>query len=153
MDFLKLTPVFTKCSVLDPNIPVGEDHIVCISRLWTIVDGQSGFKFLISVPDNFTGEQCTTTFETHVVLTMGYPYRIILDREISCISLYFPSWAASKGIKLEPSTVYHPQMEVQSEIMNKEIIQVARGCKVEENEWLSKIPEILLKLNLCYNTS
>ena len=31
MDFLKLSLVFTKCSVLYPNIHVGEDHIVCIS--------------------------------------------------------------------------------------------------------------------------
>ena len=38
MDFLKLSPVFTKCSLLYPHIPVGEDHIVCISGLWMIVN-------------------------------------------------------------------------------------------------------------------
>ena len=43
MDFLKLSPVFTKCSVLYPNFPVGEDHMVCISQLWTIVDRQLVF--------------------------------------------------------------------------------------------------------------
>ena len=37
--------------------------------------------------------------------------------------------------------------------MNKEIIQVARTCKAEGNEWLSKIPEIQLRLNLRYNGS
>ena len=31
MDFLKLSLIFTKCSVLVPNIPIDEDHIVCIS--------------------------------------------------------------------------------------------------------------------------
>ena len=81
MDFLKLLPVFTKCSLLYPNIPVGEDQIVCISRLWTIVNRHSGFKFLISVSDNFTVEQCTATFDTHIVSTMGYPYCIVFDRD------------------------------------------------------------------------
>ena len=79
MDFLKLLLVFTKCSVLYPNIPIGEDHIVCISQHWTIVDRQSGFRFLIPVPDNFTAAQCTATFDTHVVPTIGYSYCIVFD--------------------------------------------------------------------------
>ena len=37
MDFLILSLVFTKCSILYPNIPVGEDHLVGVSWLWTIV--------------------------------------------------------------------------------------------------------------------
>ena len=72
IDFLKLLPVFAKCCVLWLNIPMGEDHIVCISRLWTIVNRQSGFMFLIPVPDNITAEQYTTTFDSHIVPTMAY---------------------------------------------------------------------------------
>ena len=79
MDFIKLSLVFIKCSVLYPNIPVGEDHIVCISRLRTIVDRQSGFKFLIPVPDNFCAEQSTATLDTHVVPTVRYLYCIVFD--------------------------------------------------------------------------
>ena len=107
MDFLKLSPVCTKCSVLYPNIPEGEDHIICISRLWTIVDRQSGFKFLIPILDNFSAKQCTAAFDRHVVPTMGYPYCIVLNRDILFMSAQFQSWAASKGIKLKPSTAYH----------------------------------------------
>ena len=59
----------------------------------------------------------------------------------------------SKGIKLEPSTAYHPQTDGQSEIVNKEIMQVARACKGEGNKWLSKILEIQLRLNSRYNAS
>ena len=153
MDFLKLSPVFTKCSVLYPNIPVGEDHRVCISRLQTIVDRQSAFNFLISVPDNFCAKSCTTTFDTHVVPTMEYPYCIVFNRDTLFMSLHLQSWAANKEIKLEPSTAYHPQTDGQSEIVNKKIIQVARACKAEGNEQLSKIPEIQLKLNSRYNAS
>ena len=69
------------------------------------------------------------------------------------MSSHFESWAASEGNKLDPSTAYHPQADSQSEIVNQEIIQVARACKVAGNEWLSKIPEIQLRLNLHYNAS
>lgn len=54
MDFLKLSPVCGKCSLLHANIPAGEDNIVCISEICAIVNRQSEFKFLISIPDNFT---------------------------------------------------------------------------------------------------
>ena len=66
---------------------------------------------------------------------------------------HFQSWAASKGVKLEPSTVYYSQMDRQLDIRNKETIQVARACKLEGNIWLSKTPEIQLRLNLYHNAS
>ena len=108
---------------------------------------------MIPVPDNFTGEQYTATFDTHVVPTMGYTYWIVLDLDTLFMSSHFQSWVASKGIKLEPSTTFHLQTDSQSEIMNKEIIQVARAGKEEGNKWLSKIPEIQLRWNLRYNAS
>ena len=153
MDFLKLSLVFTQCSVLYPNITVGEDHIVWISRVWTIVDRQSGFKFLIPVPDNFSAEKCTATFDTYVVPTMVYPHCIVFARDTLCMSSHFQSWAASKGIKLELSTTHHAQTDSQSEIVTKEIIEVARAGKAEGNKWLSKIPEIQLRLNSRYKAS
>ena len=54
---------------------------------------------------------------------------------------------------MEPATTCHPQTDGQSEIVNKEIIQVARACKAEGNEGLSKIPENQLRLNSRYNAS
>ena len=136
-----------------PDIPVGEDQIVCILRLWTMGDRQSGCKFLIPVPDNFSAEQYAATFETYLVPTMGYPYFIVFDRDTLFISSHFHSWAASKGIKLKPSAIYHAQTDNLSEIVNKEIIQVARSCEGEGNEWLSKILKIQLRLNSRYNAS
>ena len=108
MDFLKLTPVFNKCSVLYLNIAFNEDHIVCISRLWTIVDQQAGFKFLIPVSDNFIVEQCTATFNIFIAPTIGYPLCLVFSRDTIFTSFHFMDWAARKGIKLEPSTSYHP---------------------------------------------
>ena len=91
MDFLKLSPVFTTCSVLYLNISVGEDHMMCISWLCMIVARQSGFKFLIPVPHNFNAVQYATTFDTHVVPTMGYLYYIVFDQDTLFILSNFQS--------------------------------------------------------------
>jgi len=153
MDFLKMSPLFTYCSTLYPNIPLEDDHMICLLRLWRIVCRLSGFMFLIPVSDNLTAEKCTDTFDTHVASIIGYPYDIVFDRDTLFMSDHTKDWAARKGIKLEPSTAYHPQMDGQSEIANKAILQAARGCKVEGNEWLNKLFEIQLKLNSRDNTA
>jgi len=153
MDFLKLTPVFIKCSVVYPYIPFDEHHVVCISRIGIIVDRQSGFKFLIPVSDNFTAEQCTATFDIFIAPTISYPLCLVFNRDTIFTSFHFMDWAARKGIKLEPSTSYHPQADSQTYIINKEILQVARACKVEGDQWLQKIPEIQLKLNSRYDAA
>jgi len=86
MDFLKMSPVFTYCSTFYPNIPLEDDHMICFSRLWTMVCRQSGFMFLIPVSDNLTAEKCTDTFDKHVASVIGYPYYIVFDRDTLFIS-------------------------------------------------------------------
>ena len=108
MGFLNLSQVFTTSSGLYPTIAIGEDHILSISRLRTIVDRESGLKFWIRVPNNFTNEQCRATFDTDVVPTIGYSYCIVCDRDTLFMSSHFQSWATSKGIQLQPSTAYNP---------------------------------------------
>jgi len=103
--------------------------------------------FLVPVSDNLTAEKCTDTFDMHVASVIGYPYYIVFDRDTLFMSDHFKDWAARKRIKLEPSTAYHPRTDGKSEIANKAILQAARACKVERNEWLHKLSEIQLKLN------
>jgi len=152
IDFLKISPVFTYCSTLYPNVHLKNDHMICFSILWRIVCRQSGFVFLIPVSDNLTAEKCTDTFDTHVASVFAYPYYILLDRDILFLLDHFKDWAARKGIKLERSTAYHPRTDSQSEISNKAILQAARTCKVEGNEWLHKLSEIQPKVNSRDNT-
>ena len=96
-----------------------------------IVHSQSGFKFLIPVPDNCSVDKYTTTFDTHVVPTMGYPYCIVFDLDNLFISLHFEIWSTSNRIKLKSATICYSQTDGQSEIVNKEIIQAVKGCKLE----------------------
>jgi len=130
-----------------------DDHMICFSKLWMIVCRQSGFTFLIPGSDNLTAEKCTDAYDTHVASVIGYPYYIVFYCDTLFMSDHFKDWVARKGIKLELSTTYHPQTDGQSEIANKAILQAAWACKVEGNEWLHKLSEILLKLNFQDNTA
>jgi len=84
--------------------------------------------------------------DTDVAFVSAYPYYIVFDQDTLFMSEHFKDSAARKVIKLEQSTAYHHQMNGQSEIANKPILQPTRGCKVEGNEWLHKVSEIQLKL-------
>jgi len=108
MDFLKISPVFTYCSTLYPNIPLEDNHMMCFSKLWTIVYRQLEFMFIIPVSDNLTAEKYPDTFDILLASVIGYHDYIVFDRDILFMSNHFKDWAARKGIKLEPSTEYHP---------------------------------------------
>ena len=153
MDFLKLTPVFIKGSTMYPNIEIDEEHMLCISRIWTIVDRHSGYKFLIPILDNFKAEQCTRTYEVHLLPFIVYPKTIVFDRASLFMSDHFQAWAASKGILLEPSTAYHQQTDGRTEIVNNEVVTIVRACELEGDQCVKKLPEIELKLNSRYNSS
>ena len=81
MDFLKLTAVFINCSTMYTNIEIDNDHMLCISRICTIVDRHSGCKFQITIPDNFKAEQSTHSHEVHLLPYIGYTNTIAFDRD------------------------------------------------------------------------
>ena len=89
-----------------PNMEIDNDHILCISRTWTIDDRHGGYIFLIPIRDNFKAEQCTRTYEAHSLPYVGYTNTIVFDRDSLFMSDHFQEWAASKGIRLQPSTAY-----------------------------------------------
>ena len=129
------------------NIPAGEDHILYISWLATIVDGQLQFILLIHVPHEICSEQLTVTFATHVVLSIAYLYYIVFDWDSLLISSHFQLCIASKEIKLEPFTMHYPQTDGQLEIVYIEIKQVARACMGEGIRWWIKLLDLQLGLN------
>jgi len=90
--------------------------------------------FLMPVFDILIVEKCTDTFDTHVASVISYPYYLVFDQDTLFMSDHFKDWSARKGIKLELSIGYYPQMESQSQIANKVILQAARAWKVEGNE-------------------
>ena len=133
------------------NIEIDNDHVVCISCIWTIVDRHSGYKFPIPIPDNFKPEQGARTYEVYLLTYIGYRNIIVFNRDSLCMSDQFQVWAASKGILLEPSTACHQQTDGQTEMVNKAVFTIVRACELEGDQRVKKLPQIRLKLNSRYN--
>ena len=142
MDVLKLTAVFIMCSTMYPNMEIDNDYMLCISRIWTIVDRHSEYKCLIPIPDNCKAEKCTRTYEVQLLPYIGYANSIVFDRDSLFMTDYFQAWAASQGILLAPSTAYHQQPDGQTKIVNKEVVTIVRACESEEDQSVKKLPEI-----------
>ena len=81
IDVLNLTPVFIKCSTMYANREIDNDHMLCILHIWTIVDRHSGYTFLIPIPHNFKAEQCSRTYEVHLLAYIGYTNIIVFYKD------------------------------------------------------------------------
>ena len=134
-------------------IEIDNYHMLCISRMWTIDDRHSGYKFLIPIKYSFKAEQCTRSYEVHLLPHFRYPNAIIFHRDSWFMSDHFQAWTASKGILLQPSPAYHQQPDSQTEIVNKEVVTVVHTCELEGDQSVKKLPEIQQKLNSRYNSS
>ena len=152
MHFVKLTPVFIKSSTIYPNIEIDNDHMLCISRMWTIVDSHSAYEFLIPIPDDCKAAQCTRTHEVHLLPYIGDPNTIVFDGDSLCMSDHLQAWAASTGIRLAPSSAYHQHTDGQREIVNTQVVTIVRACELEADQWVKKLPEIQQRLNSRYNS-
>ena len=136
-----------------PNSEIDNDHMLCISRRWTIVDRHSGYKFQIPIADNFKVEQCTHTYEVHLQPYIRYANTLVFNRDSLFMSYHFQAWAATKGILLQPSTAYYQQTDGQTEIVNKEVVTGVCAYELEGDQCVKKLPEIQLTLNNRYSSS
>ena len=135
------------------NSEIENDHMLCMSRIWTILDRHSGYKLLIPIADDCRAEQCTRTYEVHLVPYIGYAKIILFNTHSLCMSHSVQAWAASEGILLFPLTAYQHQTDGQTEIVNKEVRSIDRTWELERNQWVKTLAEIQLKLNSIYNSS
>lgn len=97
IDFLKVTPVFIKYSTMYPNMEIDKYYLLCIACIWTIVDRHSAYKFLIPNPHNLKAEQCTRTYEVHLLPHVGYANTVRFDRHSLFIHHHFLAQASSKA--------------------------------------------------------
>ena len=114
-----------------PNIETDNDQMLCISRIYTIFDRHSGYKFLIPIQGKFKAEQSTRTHGVNLLPCIRYSNTIVFDRDSLFMSDHFQAWAAFNGILLQPSTAYHQQTDGQTMIVNKEVVTIVRSCELE----------------------
>lgn len=68
---------------------------------------------------NFNAQSVAAAFLQSVVKLHGFPQTIVSDRDKTFVSKFWRHLTKLHGTVLHMSTAYHPQMDGQSEILNK----------------------------------
>ncbi|GJS86405.1 reverse transcriptase domain-containing protein [Tanacetum coccineum] len=79
-----------------------------------------------------------------VTSAFGIPATIITDKGTQLINDPFKSWAKGLGIKLIPTSIYHPQANEVMERANRSIMQgIKTRLHQEGGAWVEELPNVL----------
>ena len=89
------------------------------TALLVVVDRLSKYAHFIPLTHPYTAAQVAQLFLDHVYKLHGLPKTIVSDRDKVFMSLFWQSLFKMLQVELRMSSVYHPQTDGQTEIVNK----------------------------------
>jgi hypothetical protein len=128
----------------------GLPKVVGKSVILTVVDGFSKYAHFIPLGHPYTATSVARAFFDGIVRLHGFPSSIVSDRDLVFTGNVWRDLFGLAGIKLRMSTVFHPQTDSQSEVVNT-VIAMYLHCVTGDRprswvDWLSWA-------EYCYKTS
>ena len=103
---------------------------------------------LIPTSMTFTAQGMAEIYRDHVFRLHGIPKKIIHDRGPQFDSLFMKNLYKLIGIEGNPSTVYHPQTDGQTERVNQEVEQYLRiYVNHHQDNWVDWLSIVEFSLN------
>jgi hypothetical protein len=120
------------------------------SVILTVVDRFSKFAHFITLGHPYSATSVAKAFFEEVVRLHGFPCSIVSDRDPVFTSSFWTELFKLARVKLQMSSVFHPQSDGQSEVVNR-VITMHLRCPVGDRpkSWLRWFPWA----EYCYNTS
>jgi hypothetical protein len=87
--------------------------------IYVVVDRLTKFAHFYVVPTEYNAVQVAELFFREVFRIHGLPRNIISDRDNRFIGTFWRELFRLVGIELTPNTIYHPQTDGQTEMVNK----------------------------------
>lgn len=124
------------------------DFITCLptskgkATILTVVDRLSKYGHFIALPSTFTAQSVAAVFVSEIIRVHGPPKTIVTYRYPRFITSFWKEiHRRLQGTTLSMSTAYHPQMDGQSEALNKCVEQYLRCFVVDSpHEWSPLLP-------------
>lgn len=115
-----------------------------------MVDRLSKYAHFIALKHPFKAASVAEMFLREIIKLHGFPTTIVSDRDKVFLINFWTELFRLQGTELKRSTAYHPQMDGQTEIVNK-VVESYLRCFVgdKRNSWVQWLPWA----EYSYNTS
>jgi hypothetical protein len=125
-----------------------------VNYLWVIVCRLSSTVHLIPVHTSITAKELSWKYLREIVRLHGLPESIVSDRDPKFTSKWWRELHRLIGTKLLMSTSFHPQMDGQTERMNRSIGQILRtAIRPDQKDWVEKIDMMEFAINSSVSAS
>nr|GEY44297.1 putative reverse transcriptase domain-containing protein [Tanacetum cinerariifolium]GEY44298.1 putative reverse transcriptase domain-containing protein [Tanacetum cinerariifolium] len=131
-----------------PKTTTGQDAI------WVIVNQLTKSAHFLPMKETDSMEKLTRQYLKEVVSRHGVPVLIISDQDSKFTSHFWQSLNKALGTQLDMSTVYHPQIDGQSERTVQTLKGMLRACVINFGKgWDIHLPLVEFSYNNSYHTS
>jgi transposase InsO family protein len=109
-----------------PTMQSGYDSI------WVIVDHFSKVAHFIPVRTTYKEAKLVELYITRIMCLYGVPKKIVSDRGTQFTSRFWEKLHEAMDTRLNFSSVYHPQMDGQTERVNQILEDMLRACALRD---------------------
>lgn len=119
-----------------------------------VVDGFTKFAHFLPLKHPFNASSVASVFVKEIVRLHRFPSTIVSDRDKVFMSNFWRELFRLQGTALLRSTTYHPQMDGQSEIVNK-VVETYLRCFIQGNprKWVYWLAWTEFWHNTSYHTT
>ena len=128
--------------------PKGHDAI------WVIVDRMTKSTHFLPIQMNYSLDRLAQLYVDEIVRLHGVPTSIVSNRYSRFTSHFLGGVQKALGTRLDFSTVFHPQIDGQSERTIQTLEDMLRACVLDfKGSWASHLPLVEFTYNNSYHSS
>ena len=128
--------------------PKGHDAI------WVIVDRMTKSTHFLPIQMNYSLDRLAQLYVDEIVRLHGVPTSIVSNRYSRFTSHFWGGVQKALGTRLDFSTVFHPQIDGQSERTIQTLEDMLRACVLDfKGSWASHLPLVEFTYNNSYHSS
>jgi transposase InsO family protein len=126
----------------------------CYDSIWVIIDRFSNVAHFIPVKTTYKGANLAELYIARIVCLHGVPKKIVSDRGTQFTSRFWEKLHEAMDTKLNFSSVYHPQIDGQTERVNQILEDMLRACALKDKKsWDKYLPYAEFSYNNSYQKS
>ncbi|KAL0561633.1 hypothetical protein IC582_002073 [Cucumis melo] len=99
--------------------------------IWVVVDRLTKSAHFVQGKSTYTASKWAQLYMSEIVRLHGVPVSIVSDRDARFTSKFWKGLQTAMGTRLDFSTVFHPQTDGQTELLNQVLEDMLRACALE----------------------